>query len=188
MSLKEKEIVGLQQELNEVKEQMAQLQEENDFLKLRVDSLESELANLFNPLEAMSVVRAIENRLINKILQGASQKDMLRYKRIDDIIEDDVDNELPDYIGSKWENYKKAWNKKAMQKIFKVLNGNRCAVCHREERQPELYSCLGETQIRQQLSPTTTGLKSQEIELIVQLHLLTSTNDKTTNVTSDVVV
>ena len=82
LSLKDKEIFGLQRELLELRTEVDSWRDENVSLKERIEATEKELSafrEFIGPIEALSILKAAQNRILKIVLEGASSKNVACY-------------------------------------------------------------------------------------------------------------
>lgn len=174
LSLKDKEIFGLQRELLELRTEVEILSDENMSLKEWREATEKELSQfrkVIGPIEALSILKAAENRILKIVLEGASSENVLYYCSVRFIVEDEDDGCLPPSISTKWQMFKPIWNQKVMSRIFGRLSEQRGVVCHREDRDPQYYETLPVTSLIQSFS--AFGLKKEELAAIERVHAAT---------------
>lgn len=86
--LNDNQILSLQKELLDVRSDMKVLKE-------RIYGLEKALLQISAPIEAVSILEAAEQRILNCILEGESVNNVRYYLSLQHVAEDDEENTLP---------------------------------------------------------------------------------------------
>ncbi len=167
IQLLDKQVVGLQQDLNESNLNILQLSDQIQIVQYELDQLKKESL----PMRAKSILSAAETRFLELLLDNSDVNLKHRYPRMDLFL--DELNILDEPIKAKYQQFANHWNASKMAWLFRRLSYARGAETHKEDREPEYFRKLDPEDVRSVFSDPSFGFNSKEVELVVQLHALT---------------
>lgn len=155
----------------ELKSDIGTLKGEHVCLKERVDALEKAFLENFGQIEAVSILKAAEKRILKIILEGSSDCDVKYYYSIRLVAEDEEEGCLPESISAKWQAYKPSWDKNVLKTVYCRLFHDRGAVRHRKGRDPQQYELLSLPKLREYFS--SFGFRPHHLRAIEKAHSVT---------------
>lgn len=135
-------VLLLKTELIELKSDVDTMKREHVCLKERLGDLEKAFLESFGQIEAVSILKAAEKRILKIILEGSSDGDVKYYHSIRLVVEDEEEGCLPDSIFTKWQTFKPSWDQKVLKTVYHRLFDDRDAVRHRKGRDHQPYELL----------------------------------------------